>query len=156
MFEEIVELLKSEGVSFTMHSHPMLRTVADMDAFLPFPLENMLKTVAFRVKGGSLVLAANRGQERIDYRKVAAAFGVNRRALRSLSPDAVSAELSFPIGGVCPITLRDDVEVVIDEAVWTMESVYCGSGKPTATLEIGAADLVRLSRARVLSISRID
>lgn len=156
MFDEILAFLTSEGVPFTMHVHPVLRTVADMDANLPFPLENMLKTVAFRVKGGPLVLAANRGQERIDYRKVAAAFGVNRRALRALSPDAVSAESSFPIGGVCPITLRNDVAVVIDEAVWTMNPVYCGSGKPTATLEIGSADLVRLSRARVLPISRLD
>lgn len=156
---EIEQLLRNAHVSFTMHAHPPLRTIADMRAYLPFPVEQMLKTVAFRVKRGDgprypLVLAANRGEERVDYRKVAAAMGVNRRALRALSPDDVSAELRMPIGGVCPIPLREGVTVLIDEAVWQMDPVYCGSGSPSATLEIAPADLVRLSSARVLPLSR--
>ncbi len=49
--------------------------VAHAQGHLLFPLGRLLKTVAFKVKDKGYVLAALRGLDRIDYRKLAAACG---------------------------------------------------------------------------------
>ncbi|VAW33730.1 hypothetical protein MNBD_CHLOROFLEXI01-1533 [hydrothermal vent metagenome] len=72
-YEKILRLLKNYNVVYMLHEHEPVRTVADVEDKLPFLLDKMLKTVAFRLKDGRTVLAGLRGHDRIDYRKLAAA-----------------------------------------------------------------------------------
>ena len=100
------------------------------------------------------VLAATPHIDRVDYKKLAAALGVNRRSLRSVSPGDVERELGFQVGGIGPFALRDGVQVVFDEACSDLGKVFCGAGINTVTLEIDVADLIRLSAAIVAPIRR--
>src|SRR5262245_41234128 len=95
--ERLARRLEGSGVRFRVHEHVVSRTVADAEALLPFPLESLLKTVVFRVKGGPWVLAACRGQDRVDYRKLALACGVKRADLVRPAPEEVEAALGFAI-----------------------------------------------------------
>jgi prolyl-tRNA editing enzyme YbaK/EbsC (Cys-tRNA(Pro) deacylase) len=79
MYEATVELLTSQDVPFTIHEHPPSHTVADAEERLPFPVERLLKAIAFKLKAGGYILAATRGPDRIDYRKLAAASGQSER-----------------------------------------------------------------------------
>ena len=128
-YEKILTLLKNQSVSYTLHKHDPVHTVAEVEAKLPFLLDKMLKTIAFRLKDGRFVLAGLRGHDRIDYRKLAAALGINRRAVASMSPQAVKAELGFEVGGVGPFALQPNVVVLFDKQLATLNTVYCGSGK---------------------------
>ena len=85
VYEQIVELLESHSISYELHEHVPVRTVAEVEEKLPFLLDKMLKTVAFRVKDGRFILAGLRGHDRIDYRQLAAYCGVNRRAIASMA-----------------------------------------------------------------------
>ena len=100
------------------------------------------------------MLAAVRGSDRIDYRLLAAALCVNRRALRSLGPAAVTAALGFEIGGVGPILPDRPAHIFVDAALPADEIIYCGSGRNSATLEIRLGDLVRASGARRVPLAR--
>jgi Cys-tRNA(Pro)/Cys-tRNA(Cys) deacylase len=151
--ERLARRLAESGVRFRVHEHVVSRTVADAEALLPFPLDCLLKTVVFRVKGGSWVLAACRGQDRVDYRKLALACGVRRADLVRPSPEEVEARLGFAIGGVSPIPPDDTTLAIIDAtAAATVDTVYCGIGRNDQTLEIAIADLVAVAGARVLPI----
>ena len=155
-YELILGLLDSHNVTYELHGHEPVHTVAEVEAKLPFLLDKMLKTVAFRVKDGRFILAGLRGHDRIDYRQLAAHFGVNRRAVASMAPDAVEMELGFEVGGVGPFALRPDVFVVLDEQLAGMGTVYCGSGKNTVTLAIDFADLLRVSSGELVRLARVD
>ena len=94
---QIVGLLTGRGVRFRVHEHVVSRTVADAVALLPFPAEQYLKTVVFRVKGGDWVLVACRGEDRVDYKKVAAACGVRRdRVVRQVAAQRVAMATKMP------------------------------------------------------------
>ena len=150
---QITALLRERGVSFRVHEHVVSRTVADAEALLPFPLDQLLKTVVFRVKNGTWVLAVCRGQDRVDYRKVAAACGVKRDQIVRPAPDEVETRLGCEIGGISPIPPDEGVWPIVDAtAAATLDTVYCGIGRNDRTLEIGIADLIAAAEARVLAL----
>jgi Cys-tRNA(Pro)/Cys-tRNA(Cys) deacylase len=154
VYDQIMGLLDTHSVAYELHDHEPVRTVAEVEAKLPFLLDKMLKTVAFRLKDGRTVLAGLRGHDRIDYRQLAAHFGVNRRAVASMSPEAVEAELGFEVGGVGPFALQPNVFVLLDEHLAELGTVYCGSGKNTVTLAIDFADLLRVNGGELMNLAR--
>ena len=153
-FTAICNQLDEAGIPYQLHEHRALVSAKDLDETLPFPTDNLLKTVGFRIKDGDLVLAAVQGFDRIDYKALAGVFGLNRRKLRPLGPDEVRAELKMQVGGVCPLPQTENVVVVIDEKMTTYPTVFCGSGLNTVTLEIGLPALLSLSAAKVADISK--
>lgn len=122
---------------------------------LAFDVERIVKTIAFRTRNGVLVLAALRGTRRVDYPRLAALAGVNRRDLAPLSPEEVRELLGVEPGSVSPLPLRKDAAVFIDDDVLTiLPTIYCGIGRPDRTLEIVPADLTQLTGGMVGGFSR--
>lgn len=155
-YQRILDLLTEQKVNFTLHHHDAVTTIEDAKEKAPALVERLIKTIVFTVKGGGWILAGVPCEERIDYRKLAAALGVNRRQLRSVSPEEVEQALGFEIGGVGPIPVQDNVKVIFDRSLLAVETVRCGSGKNTQTLELAFAELVRVTGGEVCSIIRLD
>lgn len=159
LYQQVKQTLQASGFHYTLHEHTPIRTVQDVREKIPqfFLPTRLLKTVAFRVKDGAYVLVALLAPDRVDYRHVAQAVGVNRRQLRSLSPEAVEAELGAEVGGVGPIYPLNQPHVLsfIDEKVrQTAETVFCGSGRNDITIEIQAHDLIQVSGATLITASK--
>lgn len=80
---------------------------------------------------------------------------VKRRELAALAPGQVRDLLGLEPGSVSPVSPRPEAVVFVDEDVLTiLPTLYCGIGRCDRTLEIAPADLVRLTGARVASLSR--
>ena len=152
-YEAIVQLLTTSNVPFRVHEHISSYTVADAEAYLDFPLERLLKTIAFRVRSGSYTLAAVRGPDRIDYRKLAAACGKKRTDIFRLSPEDIMQTFNVEVGSVSPILLRDGVRILFDTKVPTYETVFCGVGRPDRTLEIQLQHLIQITQGQILSLT---
>lgn len=149
------ELLERSGAAFVIHAHPAARTMEDARTGLDFDLERIVKTVAFGLRAGGLVLAALRGIRRVDYARLAALAGVNRRDLRPLSPEEVRARLGVEPGGVSLLPPHPEAAAFLDQDALTIRpTLYCGAGRPDRTLELSPDDLLRLGAARVGSFSR--
>jgi Cys-tRNA(Pro)/Cys-tRNA(Cys) deacylase len=153
-YDKVIEILTTSGVPFTMHEHPPLHTVAEMAEHLPFSPEQFVKTLAFKVKEQFWFLAATPGAARLDYRKIAAAYGISRSHIIRPEPAEVSAVLGFDQGGVCPIPTAAGVRVIVDPAAAALETVFCGGARNDRTLEIRMADLLRITGAAVQPIAR--
>jgi Cys-tRNA(Pro)/Cys-tRNA(Cys) deacylase len=151
-YEALVKLLTERGIPFTIHEHAPSQTVADAEARLPFPLERLLKAIAFRLKAGGYILAAVRGPDRIDYRKLAAASGTKRADVVRLTPEEVAAVFGVEAGSVSPIPLQAGVKVFFDTRVPTQETLFCGIGRSDRTLEIRLADLVQVTQGQVIPL----
>lgn len=152
-YEAIVKLLTASSVPFTVHEHIPSYTVADAEAHLLFPLERLLKTIAFRVRSGGYILAAVRGPDRIDYRELAAACGTKRTDVFRLTPEEVASVFNVEIGSVSPLLLQDGVRILFDTKVPTHETVFCGIGRPDRTLEIQLADLVKITQGQIVPLT---
>ena len=139
------EILRAAGVAFTMHEHEPARTFAEGVERLPFPSGAMVKTLAVET-GGELVLAALLAADRVHFGKLARALGVGRATLNAVSAAALEVELGFEVGAVSLLT-DFPAACLVDEAVLALGTVYTGSGRADRTIELAAADLVRVSGA---------
>jgi len=151
-YEAIVTLLTTHSVPFTIHEHAPSYTVADAEERSLFPLERLLKTIAFKIKAGGNILAAVRGPDRIDYPKLATAVGTKRADVVRLTPEEVAAVFGVEVGSVGPIPLQEGVKVFFDTQVPTDKTVFCGIGRADRTLEIQLADLVQITHGQVLPL----
>jgi len=153
-FNHIQQLLKDGGLPYTLHTHPPVTTVEDARAKVPHLTVNLIKTIVFHIKDSHWILAGVNGTDRIDYKQLGDAFGVNRKQLRSVSPQDVQAELGFEIGGVGPFPVNDNVRVILDEGLLKLGMVFCGSGKNTVTIAMNVHDLVAIAGAQIGAISK--
>lgn len=154
-FSAFIESVEKSGIPFVLHTHAATRTVEEASRNLTFDVSRIVKTVAFRTRSGGLVLAALRGTRRVDYPKLAALVGVNRRDLAPLSPEEVREFLGVEPGSVSPMSLWENAGVLIDDEVLTiLPTVYCGIGRTDRTLEVTPVDLVRLAGGRIGGFSR--
>ncbi len=153
-YERVMEMLREAGVVFTLHEHPPVRTIEEAHLYANHLTRNLLKTVVFKIKGGPWILASVQGSGRIDYRSLAAACGVKRTDLRTVSPREVESSLGFQVGGVGPFAIWEDVEVVLDESLAELQFIFCGSGLNTRTVEMDIHDLAVLPRTRFNPITR--
>lgn len=147
-------MLAASGAPYRLHVHPAVTTVDEAFLKAPHLTRNLLKTIVFRIKDGDWILAAVAADARIHYKRLADAMALNRKALRSIAPQAVESELGFPIGGVGPFPVRTDIRVVFDAGLQDLGTVFCGSGRNTETVEMDIGDLIRVARGRVYPIVR--
>lgn len=153
--QQIVAILEDCGVSYRLHTHEATRTVEDAEKNLSFDVNRIVKTVAFQTRSGSVVLAVLRGLLRVDYARLASLAGVNRRDLAALSLEQVREKTGVEPGSVSPLSLLAEAQLLIDDDVLKIRpTLYCGSGRPDRTIEIKAADLVRISGGRLGAFSR--
>lgn len=147
-------MLRNSGKPFTLHDHVPVRTYEDAQTRVPHLTRNLIKTIVFKIKDSHWILAGVNGSDRIDYKLLGQAFGVNRKLIRAVSPDQVEAELGFEIGGTGPFPVNEDVRVILDESLMALDTIFCGSGKNTRTIEMSVTDLACLAKARTHPIRK--
>ena len=153
-YEQLQQRLAASGLRYHLHEHPPSVTVVHAETYLDFPVAQLLKTIAFRVKHGDWVLAALCGHAQVDYKKLAVQCGVSRDKLARLSPAEVEQDLGFPLGGVGPFAPNPQTRVLVDAGAMQHAVIYCGTGRNDRTLAIAPADLVALSGASVAPLAK--
>jgi Cys-tRNA(Pro)/Cys-tRNA(Cys) deacylase len=134
------------GVAYRLHHHPPVRTEADLH-LTGLDVEASAKTLAFCLPDDRVVLAAIPGPARLRYGNLARLLGVPRSALRAAAPERLAA-LGMEPGGVGPVCDDPSVQLVLDSRL--VGTIYCGSGLPEISVELAAADLVRVSPAALV------
>jgi len=146
-FETIIGMLEAGNVPYVLHEHPAVTTIDEARELVPELVENLVKTVAFELKGDGWVLVATPCDTRVEYKALARALGCKRTDLRLMPAAEVEAELGFEIGGVGPFPVSDRVRVVLDARLSGRSVVRCGCGLRTRSVELAREDLVRVSNA---------
>lgn len=153
-FARLAATMSQCGRMHGIHAHAPVRTMAEAEA-LTFDVTRIVKTIAFALRGGGLVLAALRGTRRVVYPALAGLLGVGRRDIAALSPDEVLARLGVAPGSVSPLLAGDGITLCLDADVLTITpTLYCGFGRPDRTLEIAPGDLASMLGGVVGEFSR--
>lgn len=153
MTPEIEEFLGNAQVPFKVHNHPPIISFADAKATLPFDPAAMVKGLAFRFADGAYAIVGMRADTRADYKKIADALGVRRADLKAAEPADLVRDLHMAPGGVVPLPIGG-AKVLFDRQVSGLGTIFCGTGRTDATLEIAAADLVRIAGGQMVDVAK--
>jgi Cys-tRNA(Pro) deacylase len=148
----LVALLEQEDIpaTFLAPGVPM-PTVPSAAAAIGVEERQILKTLLFCAKDDRCVVAVACGTRRVDRQRLAEVSGI--AGLRVAAPNQVLAVTGYPAGGVAPIGFVTRAPVVVDEAVMELPVAFGGGGHESLLLQIDPAQIVRLNKAQVASIT---
>ena len=153
MTSEVQKFLDAAAVDYKLHRHAPVVSFAESKAALPFDPAASIKGLVFRLPDGGYAIAAMRGEARADYKKIADALGVRRSDLRPATSEELARDLDMAPGGVAPLPVRG-ATVLFDRRTLGLDVVYCGAGRPGATLEIRAADLIAVAGGATADVTK--
>jgi prolyl-tRNA editing enzyme YbaK/EbsC (Cys-tRNA(Pro) deacylase) len=113
--------------------------------------EVIVKTVVFLIEDRSYAVLAN-GVKRVDRRKLAARFSVNRKKVKLAEGDEVIALTGYAPGTVPPLGHRQALTMIMEPGILAHEVVYAGGGGIAELLRIRSADLQRLTSPELLDV----
>ena len=108
--------------------------------------ERMLKTLLADLDG-ELVCAVVPVAGQLDLKQLAAALGGKKAAMAD--PARAERSSGYVVGGISPLGQRTRLRTVLDETAELYDTVLVSGGRRGLSVELAAADLVRLTVADV-------
>ncbi len=124
------------------------RTAADAAAAVGCQVAQIAKSIVFRA-GSRAVLVVASGANRVDAARAGAILGVK---LGRADPDWVRLTTGFAIGGVAPVGHLAPPLMLLDEDLLALDPVWAAAGSPHHVFRTSAADLLRMTRAKVAAV----
>lgn len=101
------------------------------------------KTLSFLTRYGCLMVVAA-GDARVDNGKFKAKFG---EKARMLPHELVEEMTGYPVGGVCPFGVKEDVPVYLDISLRRFDRIYPAAGNDHSAVELTCDELEKAARA---------
>jgi Cys-tRNA(Pro)/Cys-tRNA(Cys) deacylase len=153
----VTRFLDSKKISYTAFETPAEKLGAlETAEFLQVSPDIIFKTIVVTREGPKKpVLAVIPGGAVVDLKQLAAVLGEKKV---HLSTEREAERLTgLQAGGISPLALINrGFQVVIDSAAQSYPEIHISGGQRGLNIRLPAADLARLTRARVASISRAE
>jgi Cys-tRNA(Pro)/Cys-tRNA(Cys) deacylase len=153
----VTRFLDSQKVFYTAFETPVEKMGARETAdFLKVPLAQVFKTIVVtRDKPKKPLLAVIPGSGVVDLKPLAAFLGEKKVYL----PTEREAEglTGLQAGGISPLALiHKGFQVVLDSSAQNYSEIHVSGGQRGLNIKLPVADLIRITKARVASISRVE
>ena len=125
------------------------RTAAEAAAAVGCAVAQIAKSIVFRAGGRAAVIVTS-GANRVDPAKAAAALGV---ALARADADWVRETTGFAVGGVAPVGHVGAPLLLIDADLLALDPVWAAAGSPRHVFRTSAAELCRMTGAKVAAVA---
>jgi prolyl-tRNA editing enzyme YbaK/EbsC (Cys-tRNA(Pro) deacylase) len=112
--------------------------------------DQILKTLLFVDRTGTVVLVIASGTSRVVPARLAALTGLDRPRLAD--PATVLRLTGYPAGGVAPVGHRSALRVLIDRRAAELDVAFGGGGAEDLLLRIRPVDIIRLTEAAVADL----
>lgn len=146
---ELFDRLASLGIATTTHEHDATFTVAQSTAIEQALPGAHTKNLFLKSDKGNLVLVVAKTSTVVDLKWLGKALAVGRLSFGK--PELLLQHLGITPGAVTAFAIANDtqrnVEVILDNALMTHESLNCHPLENTATTNIARDDLLRFIRA---------
>jgi Cys-tRNA(Pro)/Cys-tRNA(Cys) deacylase len=151
----VTRLLDSQKVSYIAFETPVEKMGARETAdYLNVPVEVVFKTIVVtRDKPKKPILVVIPGANIVDLKPLAAFLGEKKVHL----PTEREAEglTGLQAGGISPLALiNKGFQVVIDSAAQNHTEIHISGGQRGLNIKLPVADLIRLTNARLASVSK--
>ena len=150
--DHLQQYLTANGIpAEIIHLTSETPTVPAAAEALGVSVDQIVKTVIFFVDEQPYAVIAN-GVQRVDPRKLAVRFSVNRKKIKLADGEAVTTLTGYAPGTVPPFGHRQALPVLMDPAVCQQEIIYAGGGGIAALLRVRSDDLARLTNAEIIEV----
>jgi Cys-tRNA(Pro) deacylase len=149
--ERVREYFREHGLEYEIHEFGESTETVELAAqALGVEPELIAKTLALTVRDRG-VLMVTKGDARIDNRKFKDTFGVKAKMM---SPEEVLEKTGYPVGGVCPFAIKQDMEIYLDLSLREFEKVYPAAGSKNSCIEITPEELYRITGAQWVDVCK--
>lgn len=151
-----IRLLESLHVSFTPHRYthdPKAESFGEEAAAkLGISTERLFKTLIALVDGDTLATAILPVAAKLDLKKLATALGGKKADLAD--PKLAEKTTGYVVGGISPLGGRKTLTTLLDETAQLFDTIYVSAGQRGLQIEIAPGDLITLTDARLLSLTK--
>ena len=153
----VTRFLDSQKVSYTAFETPPEKLGARETAeFLKVPPAVVFKTIVVtREKPKKPILAVIPGESVVDLKRLAVSLGEKKVYL----PTEREAEglTGLQAGGISPLALiNKGFQVVLDSSAQNHPEIHVSGGQRGLNVKLSVADLIRLTKARLAPVSRVE
>ena len=127
-----------------------MRTSEEAAAVRGTPLERGAKALVLEY-GEGLVLAVISAASKVDFKALKRALGVKR--VQMAAPETVRAVTGCEPGGVPPFGNLFGLRTVVDPSLLENEWIDFNAGERTRSVEVRAAEYLRISGAEIVSFA---
>jgi len=127
-------------------------TVADAARAVGVAPQQVVKTLLFLIDGAPILVIAG-GLSPVDVRRLAVHFDVGKKRVKLARPDVVEKETGYPVGALPPFGHQKPIRTLVDRQVLPQPLVYAGGGAMDCLLAIAPDELLRVTKAQVVSIT---
>ena len=157
LINNITRLLDSRKISYIAFETPVEKLGAlETAKVLNVPPEMVFKTIVVtRDQPKKPILAVIPGPNSVDLKLLAATLGEKKVYL---STEREAEQLTgLQAGGISPLALiHKGFQVVIDSASQNFDEIHVSGGQRGLNIKLPVTDLIKLTNARVASISRVE
>ncbi len=146
--------LEKHKVNARVHRHQdqpkPIRSPKDFADCLGVEEGRITKSLFLHNKGFRYVVAVVPAKASVDLKKLAGELGSGRLSLAD--PEELAAYLDYSPGGVSPLGVDEDIQVVVDSSLMSWPSILVAAGEVAVEVEVKPQDLVRMTGAEVRSL----
>ena len=144
---DIYRFFDTHGIAYERHDHPAVFTCEEADRLVPpLPAAKTKNIFICDRKGQRHFLVVVGYEKRVDLRALSEIL--DARKLRLASPQRLKKYLGLDPGSVTLLGVVNDpngeVEVIVDEDLWTAETFQCHPLVNTSTVVISRKDIQRI------------
>jgi Cys-tRNA(Pro) deacylase len=127
-------------------------TVPDAAQALGVEENQIIKSLVFLVDGQPTLVIAN-GTHKVDNRLVARHYGVGRKRAKMARPEQALEVTGYVVGAMPPFGHRTPLRTIVDPGVVAHQEIFGGGGEIDAMLRMTPEELLRATRAEVVSVT---
>jgi prolyl-tRNA editing enzyme YbaK/EbsC (Cys-tRNA(Pro) deacylase) len=149
--QRVGEALRAAGIDAEVRElSESTRTAQEAAAALGVDVAQISKTLVFLADGIAVVVVAS-GVDRVDTGRLSEAL--DGAAIGRADADAVRAATGYPIGGVSPAALPEQLIVLVDDGLREQDPVWAAAGTPRAVYRTTYGDLLKLTGGRPVAVA---
>jgi Ala-tRNA(Pro) deacylase len=150
---DVTSFLDEAGIDFEVLEHAHTERAVDEAAALGVAPEEVAKTLVLATPSGN-VRAVLPASERLDRHKVSDLLEAPHKQVHLASEEDLKRDYGdFELGAVPPFAGPKD-QVIVDSRLTELDSIVLEAGTHEQSVRLKAADLLRLTKARVADISK--
>jgi Cys-tRNA(Pro) deacylase len=150
--KEVVQTLLAAGCEPTISRFERgMETASDSARELGVGLNRIVKSLVF-VHEGEPVIVLLPGDRKADMKAVARVLGARKITLAD--PERVLEWTGFPVGAVPPLGHKRNITILMDDMIPVKGSIYPAAGETNNAFETSFRDLLELTGAKVVKISK--
>ena len=149
--EEVKSYIEENSINgeIIMFKAEQAKTSASAAEHLGCEVAQIAKSIVLKAENPILVILS--GDMRVDLKKLSEVIG---QKAKLASPEYVSEEVGFIIGGVPPMGFDRPVRILIDKSIERFSEVFSSGGSRDSILKIDVNELKNVVKGEIVEVSK--